>query len=106
MDTSNPSAFVNGDLLRMYIGKKVRTVIQVIHSENELVHGKSADDQQLLVKGSPPSFLTPFVEVIGTAESAQSINAEQWNNFGETFDLSNYNQLCKLANGEYKQLFL
>ncbi|KAL9661600.1 hypothetical protein QQ045_026424 [Rhodiola kirilowii] len=83
MDTSNPAAFVNGG--GCILAKKVRTVIQVIHSENELVHGKSADDQQLLVKGSQPSFLTPFVEVIGTAESAQSINAEQWNNFGETF---------------------
>lgn len=98
MDTSNPAVFVNGELLKLYIGKKVRTVIQIIRSENDVVHGKSADDQQLIIKGSPPSLLTQFVEVIGTAESPQSINADKWHNFGDTFgnivDLSNC--LCSL----------
>uniref|UniRef100_A0A7N0UZ72 Replication factor A protein 3 n=1 Tax=Kalanchoe fedtschenkoi TaxID=63787 RepID=A0A7N0UZ72_KALFE len=106
MDTSNPAVLVNGELLRLYVGKKVRTVVQVIRSESGIVHGKSSDDQQLILKGSLPGTLSQFVEVIGTAESAQSIRAEKWNNFGDTFDLSNYNQLCKLANGEYKHLFL
>lgn len=85
MDTSNPAVFVNGELLKMYIGKKVRTVVQIIRSENEVVHGKSVDDQQLIVKGIPSTDLTQFVEVIGTAESPQSIHADKWHNFGDTF---------------------
>ncbi|CBI30306.3 hypothetical protein PVL29_010538 [Vitis rotundifolia] len=107
MDTSNPAVFVNMELLRMYVGRKVRAVIQVIRSEGGVIIGKSTDEQQLVIKGTPPSFpLTTFVEVIGIADSNQSIRAEIWTNFGDTFDTYAYNQLCQLANGEYKHLFL
>ncbi|KAI8014953.1 hypothetical protein LOK49_LG05G00990 [Camellia lanceoleosa] len=106
MDTSNPAVFVNAELLHMYVGRKVRAVIQVIQSDNGAVIGKSTDEKQLVVKGSPPFSLTTYVEVIGIAESNQSIRAEIWNNFGDTFDMYNYNQLCQLANGEYKHLFI
>ncbi|XP_059646678.1 replication protein A 14 kDa subunit B-like [Cornus florida] len=106
MDTSNPAVFVNTELLRMYVGRKVRAVIQVIRSDGGVVVGKSTDEKQLMVKGSPPFPLTTFVEVIGIADSNQSIHAEVWTNFGDTFDTNNYNQLCQLANGEYKHLFI
>ncbi|GMP49893.1 hypothetical protein CsSME_00016714 [Camellia sinensis var. sinensis] len=106
MDTSNPAVFVNAELLHMYVGRKVRAVIQVVQSDNGAVIGKSTDEKQLVVKGSPPFSLTTYVEVIGIAESNQSIRAEIWNNFGDTFDMYNYNQLCQLANGEYKHLFI
>ncbi|XP_031247238.1 replication protein A 14 kDa subunit A-like isoform X2 [Pistacia vera] len=107
MDTSNPAVFVNGGLLRMYVGRRVRTVIQVIQSDSGGVTGKSTDDHQLVVKGSQPTFpLTNFVEVIGIADSDRSIRAEMWTNFGNIFDTNNYNQLCQLANGEYKHLFI
>ncbi|KAH7854223.1 hypothetical protein Vadar_011489 [Vaccinium darrowii] len=106
MDTSNPAVFVNAELLHTYIGRKVRTVIQVMRSDGGTVIGKSTDEKQLVVKGSPPFSLTTYVEVIGIADSNQSIRAEIWNNFGDTFDMHNYNQLCILANGEYKHLFI
>ncbi|XP_010245188.1 PREDICTED: replication protein A 14 kDa subunit A [Nelumbo nucifera] len=107
MDTSNPAVLVNGELLRMYVGRKVRTVIQVLQSNGGITTGKSTDEHQLVIKGSPPPFpLTNFVEVIGVADSNQSICAERWTNFGNTFDTFSYNQLCQLANGEYKSLFL
>ncbi|KAF5954040.1 hypothetical protein HYC85_006896 [Camellia sinensis] len=85
MDTSNPAVFVNAELLHMYVGRKVRAVIQVVQSDNGAVIGKSTDEKQLVVKGSPPLSLTTYVEVIGIAESNQSIRAEIWNNFGDTF---------------------
>ncbi|XP_047308688.1 replication protein A 14 kDa subunit B-like [Impatiens glandulifera] len=108
MDTSNPAVFVNAELLRMYMGRKVRTVIQVIRVDggNNSVIGKSTDGRELVVKGSPPRSLTTFVEVIGIADSNQSIVAEKWTNFGDSFDSNNYNQLSILANGEYKHLFI
>ncbi|OAY40851.1 replication protein A 14 kDa subunit A [Manihot esculenta] len=107
MDTSKPAIFVNGGLLPMHVRKRVRTVIQVLGSDRGTVIGKSTDDHQLTVKGSPPSVpLTNFVEVIGIADSEKSIQAEIWTNFGDTFDTYSYNQLCQLANGEYQLLFL
>ncbi|CAM8877898.1 hypothetical protein QQ045_019512 [Rhodiola kirilowii] len=106
MDTSNPAALVNAELLRLYLGKKVRTVVQVMRTEGGVVHARSADGQQIILKGTPPAPLTTFVEVIGTADSNQSIRADIWTNFGDSFELSNFNQICQLANGEFKHLFL
>ncbi|OMO68346.1 Nucleic acid-binding protein [Corchorus olitorius] len=90
MDTSNPAAFVNGGLLGMHVGRKVRAVIQVIRSDVGSVMGKSTDDRQIVVKGSPPAPLTTYVEVIGVAENDNSIRAEIWTNFGDTFGIAFY----------------
>ncbi|CAA7019188.1 unnamed protein product [Microthlaspi erraticum] len=106
MDTSSPSVFVNGALLRRFVGQKVRTVIQVMGSDMGSVVGKSTDDLQIFVRGSPPPSLTTYLEVIGIADSENSIRAEVWTNFGDSFDALNYNELCKLANGEFKHLFI
>ncbi|XP_043711374.1 replication protein A 14 kDa subunit B-like [Telopea speciosissima] len=107
MDTSSPAVFVNAELLRMYVGRKVRTVVQIVRSDGGVVIGRSADEQQLVIKGCPPPLpLTTFVEVIGIADINQSINAETWTNFGDTFDTNSFNRLCTLANGDLKSLFL
>lgn len=92
MDTSSPSAFVNGSLMRRYIGQKVRTVIQVVGSDVGSVVGKSTDDLQIIVKGSPPTTTTPstYLEVIGIAENENSIRAEVWTNFGNSFGNFNF----------------
>ena len=89
MDTSKPAIFVNGALLPMHVRKRVRTVIQVVGADRGAVVGKSPDDLQLVVKGSPPSApLTNFVEVIGIADSEKSIQAEIWTNFGDAFGMA------------------
>ncbi|XP_016457177.1 replication protein A 14 kDa subunit B [Nicotiana tabacum] len=106
MDTSNPAVFVNAELLRSYVGRKVRAVIQVMRSDGGTVIGRSTDEQQIVVKGNPPGPLTTFVEVIGIADSNQSIRAEIWSNFGDTLDTYSYNRVCLLANGDYKHLFI
>lgn len=87
MDTSNPAVFVNAELLHAYMGRKVRTVVQVMSSDGGTVIGKSTDEKQLVVKGSPPIPLTTYVEVTGIADSNQSIRAEIWNNFGDMFGM-------------------
>ncbi|CDP15432.1 unnamed protein product [Coffea canephora] len=107
MDTSSPAVLVNGELLRMHVGKRVRAVIQVLRSDGSgTVTGKSTDGQQIFVKGHPPAPLSTFVEVIGIADSNQSIRADIWTNFGDVFDTQGYNHICQLANGEYKHLFI
>lgn len=83
MDTSNPSVFVNAELMRMHVGRRVRALIQVVRSDSGVVIGKSTDENQIVVKGSPLSSLTKFVEVIGIADSEKSIRAEIWTNFGD-----------------------
>lgn len=86
MDTSNPAVLVNGGLLHTYIGRRVRTVVQVIRSDGGGVTGKSTDDHQLAIKGPVPPFpLTNFVEIIGIADSDKSIRAEIFTNFGDSF---------------------
>lgn len=89
MDTSNPAAFVNAGLLRQFIGRRVRTVLQVVRSESGSgsVVGKSTDDHQITVSGSPSKPLTAFVEVIGIADSNQSIRADTITNFGDSFGM-------------------
>lgn len=85
MDTSNPAVFVNAELLRVHVGKRVRAVIQVLRLDGGSVIGKSTDGQQIIVKGHPPQPHTLFIEVIGIADSNQSILAEIWTNFGDSF---------------------
>ncbi|KVI12020.1 replication protein A 14 kDa subunit B-like [Cynara cardunculus var. scolymus] len=106
MDTSNPAVLVNADLLRSYVGRRVRTVIQVIRPDAGGLIGRSTDEKQIVVKGHPPSPLTTFIEVIGVADTTQSICAEIMTNFGDTFDTNNFNQLCQLANGDFRHLFI
>lgn len=106
MDMSNPAVFVNAEFLKEHVGRKVRTVVQVVQSDGDKVIGKSTDEIQLVVKGNPPNALSTFVEVIGIADTIQSIEAEIWTNFGDTFDVNSYDKVCRLANGDYKHLFI
>ncbi|KAG6601223.1 Replication protein A 14 kDa subunit B, partial [Cucurbita argyrosperma subsp. sororia] len=106
MDTSNPAVFCNGELLNMHSGRKIRAVVQVIQSDGGVVTGKSTDEQHLTVHGLPTVPLMNFVEVVGIAEGNKIINVEHWTDFGNTFDAQSYNQLCQLANGEFRSLFL
>ncbi|KAJ3685786.1 hypothetical protein LUZ61_014950 [Rhynchospora tenuis] len=107
MDTSSPTVFVNGELLKLYMGRRVRTVVQVMRNEGGAVLGQSTDNQQLTVKGPTQSVpVMHFMEVIGVADGPQSIRAEICTDFGSNFDTASYNGLCKLANGQFKNLFL
>ncbi|XP_038988447.1 replication protein A 14 kDa subunit isoform X2 [Phoenix dactylifera] len=85
MDTSSPAVFVNAELLKMYQGRRVRAVVQVMRNEGGVIIGKSTDGHQLTVKVSQAFPLSHFVEVIDTLA---------------------YNGLCQLANGKFKNLFL
>ncbi|KAI5386770.1 hypothetical protein KIW84_073063 [Lathyrus oleraceus] len=51
MDTSNLAAFDNGRVLPNFIGKKVRTGVQVNQSDGAVITRKPSDDSQITVKG-------------------------------------------------------
>ncbi|XP_077242839.1 replication protein A 14 kDa subunit-like [Tasmannia lanceolata] len=106
MDTSSPAAFVNAELLKMYVGRRVRALVQVLRIEGGAIMGQSTDGHQLAIRSSPAFPISNFIEVIGIAESNQSIRAEICRDFGNKCDTVAYNRLCQLANGEFKSLFL
>lgn len=96
MDTSNPAVFVNAQLIPNFIGKKVRTVVQVSQCDGGVATAKSTDDCQLTIKGLPQVPLMNYIEVIGIAESNNSIDAEIWTDFGSTFGTNHYNLISYL----------
>lgn len=86
MDTSAPSPFVNGETLKTFVGRRVRTVVQVQHIDGGALGGLSTDGHQLTVKGAVGAPEPPhYMEVIGIADSNLSIRAESWTDFGENF---------------------
>ena len=88
MDTSSPAVFVNGELLCMFIERKVHIVVQVMQSDAGSIIGKSTDNQQVIIKNSQPTQpLTTYVEAIGIADSNQSVRAEILTNFGDNFGM-------------------
>ncbi|KAG8045559.1 hypothetical protein GUJ93_ZPchr0008g12494 [Zizania palustris] len=106
MDTSGPSAFVNGEFMRRFVGRRVRTVVQAQRDEGGLLVGLSADGYQLTIKGASGAPTSHYVEVIGIAENNQTINAEVWTDFGKDFDPAPFHALCILANEHARDLFL
>eukprot|EP01018_Ginkgo_biloba_P006777 Gb_36734 [translate_table: standard] len=86
MDTSNPAVMVNGEVIRRYIGRRVRCVLNVVRSDGGILLGQTSDGQQISVKQAPPAIsLSQFVEVIGVAETDRTIRAETCTNFGDKF---------------------
>lgn len=73
----------------MYAGRRVRAVVRavvkVLRIEGGLIIGQSTDGHQLIVRGSQPFPLSTFIEVIGIADTNQSIRAEICTDFGEQF---------------------
>ena len=86
MDTSAPSPFVNGETLKTFLGRRVRTVVQVQHNEGGVLLGLSTDGHQLTIRGASGAPEPPhYIEVIGIADSSLSIRAESCTDFGENF---------------------
>ncbi|KAK3149970.1 hypothetical protein QOZ80_3AG0225590 [Eleusine coracana subsp. coracana] len=105
MDASGAPAFANGELLRMFVGQRVRTVVQVQRSEGGVLVGQSTDGRQLTIRGALDVPVAHFMEVFGIAESDQSISAEVCTDFGINFDCEIFDGLCKYAN-KVKEPFL
>ena len=85
MDTSSPAAFVNGEILKMFLGRRVRTVVQVQRIEGGMVVGQSTDGRLLTIKSAMDIPVSHFMEVYGIAENDQTIRAEVCTDFGPNF---------------------
>jgi replication factor A3 len=90
MDTSSPAALVNAEILNMFVGRRVRTVVQVQRNEGGVVVGQSTDGHQLSIKSAMDVPVSHFMEVYGIAENNQTIRAEVCTDFGPNFgEISN-----------------
>jgi hypothetical protein len=70
----------------MFVGRRVRTVVQVQRNESGVLAVQSTDGHQLTIRGAPGAPETPhYIEVMGIPDSNQSIRAESWTDFGENF---------------------
>jgi hypothetical protein len=47
-----------------------------------------------------------YVEIIGMAESANTIKELKSTSFGDNFDLTTYNSVIDLSNGRMKDIFM
>ncbi|NP_001149853.1 Replication protein A 14 kDa subunit [Zea mays] len=106
MDTSSPAALVNAKIMNMFVGQRVRTVVQVQHNDGGMLVGQSPDGHQLSIKSAMDVPVSHFMEVYGIAENSQTIRAEVCTDFGPDFDPETFNQLCNLASNKFKHMFL
>ncbi|KAH9569397.1 hypothetical protein CY35_03G131100 [Sphagnum magellanicum] len=110
-DTSNPRPIVNAGLLKKYLGRRVTTVMKVLRSDGADLVGQAPDGTSVTVHKAPLSSssggaFSQFVEVVGIVEGENSLRAEICTNFGDSFDMATYNQLCQLANSDNKDCFI
>ena len=104
MDTSSPAALVNAELMKMYSGRRVRTVVQVLRVDSGMLTGQSPDGQQIVIKSSPAFPLSRFVEVIGIVDGSQSIRAEICTDFGDNFGKTSFPTLSYFVLSFYESL--
>ncbi|KAL3677101.1 hypothetical protein R1sor_027049 [Riccia sorocarpa] len=106
--TSNPALLANAALFRRYVGRRVRTVLQVGRFEGGNLYGQAPDGPQIVVRQVPrkEEDFTQFVEVIGVVEGDTALQAEICTNFGDKFDMEQFSKVCELANGNYRDIFM
>ncbi|GJP45210.1 hypothetical protein CLOM_g4628 [Closterium sp. NIES-68] len=108
MDLSDPSPMVNGEQMRRFVGRKIRTVLRVVRVDPGVITAQTCDNATVTVRAvaRSPWDDSQFVEVIGVPENDTTIREESSTAFGNNFDQGNYNQLCTLVHGEFHSLFL
>mmetsp|Transcript_37773 Transcript_37773/g.82163 ORF Transcript_37773/g.82163 Transcript_37773/m.82163 type:complete len:108 (-) Transcript_37773:370-693(-) len=107
MDISAPTARVNGAQLSQQVGKKVRFVCKTESVEGNLMRVTAADNMAVTVQlTGTGAYDTAYLEFEGIVENASTVREIEHTNFGNTFDMGSYNELCLLANGEHRNLFL
>eukprot|EP00242_Pyramimonas_sp_CCMP2087_P003725 CAMPEP_0198212438 /NCGR_PEP_ID=MMETSP1445-20131203/26067_1 /TAXON_ID=36898 /ORGANISM="Pyramimonas sp., Strain CCMP2087" /LENGTH=107 /DNA_ID=CAMNT_0043886881 /DNA_START=111 /DNA_END=434 /DNA_ORIENTATION=+ len=107
MDVSAPTARVNGQQLAQQVGKKVRLVCKNESIDGTLMRVTAADGAAVTVQltGSG-SYATAYLEFEGIVENSSTVREIEHTNFGDTFDMTAYDELCQLSNGEHRNLFI
>jgi len=106
MDDSAPAPRVNGETLRMFVGKKVLLVGEVSSANGSTATLRTADDTLITVNLSGDAkFSCKFVEFEGSVDSADTITESSRAEFGDHFDMFTYNELTKQIAGKARPLF-
>jgi len=105
MDTSKPVPFVTGVMLRnMSISQTFRLV-----GKAGDISGKgfvlTTSDQVTVHVESDRAPTTDYVEVEGTVTGPASVRAMMVTDFGNDFDLGNYESMVALTRDKYRALF-
>ncbi|CAM6085468.1 unnamed protein product [Calypogeia fissa] len=105
--TSNPALFANAALMKGLLGRRVRTVLKIVQADGGTIQGQSPDGMTITVRQVVKNEeFSPFVEVVGVVEGELSLRCEKCTNFGDKFDMSNFNSLCQLANSQHSEIFI
>jgi hypothetical protein len=107
IDATAPAPRVNFEQMSGYVGRRVRLVGKVESIAGNVARVTAADGGavEVRLRGACPA--DAYIEVDGVVESPGMLNGEEGGavGFGASFDMANYNELCKLINGPHKALF-
>ncbi|PSC72767.1 replication A 14 kDa subunit B [Micractinium conductrix] len=107
LDCTAPVPRVNAELMGQYVGKRVKLVGRVEGAEGSTLRLRAPDETVVTVNMANPVPQSQYVEVEGVVNSAANMTEETCTPFGDNFDLSNYNQMCKLAaQQQYRHIFM
>ncbi|GJP52193.1 hypothetical protein CLOM_g11285 [Closterium sp. NIES-68] len=86
MDLSDPSPMVNGEQMRRFVGRKIRTVLRVVRVDPGVITAQTCDNATVTVRAvaRSPWDDSQFVEVIGVPENDTTIREESSTAFGTT----------------------
>ncbi|BDA46640.1 probable replication protein A 14 kDa subunit B [Coccomyxa sp. Obi] len=92
--------------MERYIGKNVLLVCKVESVEGNRASVVAADGGRVVVSLKQTAVDTQFVEFEGTVEAPNQLRETDRAYFGGNFDMSTYNDLCRLANTDFASLFV
>ncbi|CAD7695770.1 unnamed protein product [Ostreobium quekettii] len=106
MEIDQPIPRVNAELLARHVGRKVRLAGRVDAIENGRLTLAACDGGRVVVDVNPTRpYTTAFAEVVGVVKGPGHLQEVEHDNWGEKFDMQVHNELIKLANGTFSQLF-
>ncbi|EIE19603.1 hypothetical protein COCSUDRAFT_67716 [Coccomyxa subellipsoidea C-169] len=105
MEHAVPSPRVNFQSMERYMGRNVLLVCKVESVEGNRANVVTSDGGRVIVSLKQTAVDTQFVEFEGTVEAPDQLRETDRAYFGGNFDLSAYNDLCRLSNTDYASLF-
>ncbi|KAK9918071.1 hypothetical protein WJX75_000944 [Coccomyxa subellipsoidea] len=87
------------------MGRNVLLVCKVESVEGNRANVIASDGGRVTVSLKQTAIDTQFVEFEGTVEAPNQLRETDRAYFGGNFDMTTYNDLCRLANADYASLF-
>mmetsp|Transcript_29111 Transcript_29111/g.38288 ORF Transcript_29111/g.38288 Transcript_29111/m.38288 type:complete len:109 (-) Transcript_29111:99-425(-) len=97
---------INGGLRSQFVGKTVLLVGRVLNQNGVNATIQASDGQAVQINRTPgQNYNSTFIEVTGQIQSDLSVQEYKSCEFGDNFNLQNYEALVQLATGKYSNLF-